>query len=110
MPKKEAKMKSIIQADRNRCYLCGRIRSAGNPLDEHHVYFGPNRTISERYGLKVYICAVTCHNFGPESVHMNAQRCRELQAEVQKTAMDYYGWTTRDFIGVIGKNYTEEMP
>ena len=103
-------MKSIIQKNRDVCYLCGRVRSYRNPLDEHHVYFGPNRSISERYGLKVYICARPCHNYDWGSVHMNAERCRELQADVQRIAMEYYGWTVADFVRIVGRNYTEEVP
>ena len=103
-------MRSIIQKKRNRCYLCGRSRSAGNPLDEHHVFFGPQKKISEKYGLKVYLCSRRCHNFDPDSVHMNAERCRALQAEVQKIAMEHYGWTIQDFIRIVGRNYTEEVP
>ena len=103
-------MESIIQKDRNRCYLCGRVRSSSNPIDEHHVYFGPVREISERYGLKVYLCHVGCHLFSINAVHNNRRRCRELQSDVQRIAMDYYGWTVADFIRIIGKNYTEENP
>ena len=101
-------MKSIIQKDPNKCYLCGRSRSYGNVLDEHHVFFGPNRKLSEKYGLKVYICHFGCHVFGSQSVHENAERCRGLQAEVQKKAMQHYGWTVDDFRRIFGKNYTEE--
>ena len=103
-------MESIIQNDRNRCYLCGRVRTTFNPLDEHHVYFGPRKDIAEKYGLIVYLCSFRCHNFSPDSVHMDADRCRELQAEVQKIAMEHYGWTIADFIRIIGKNYTEDVP
>lgn len=103
-------MRSIIQKNRSRCYLCGRSRSAGNPLDEHHVFFGPQKKTSEKYGLKVYLCSRRCHNFDPDSVHMNAERCRALQAEVQKIAMAHYGWTIQDFIRIVGRNYTEEAP
>lgn len=103
-------MQSIIQQDRDTCYLCGRHRSSGNPLDEHHVYFGSLRKTSEKYGLKVYLCSVRCHNFGPDSVHMNAERCRMLQAEVQSTAMDHYGWSIEDFTRIFGRNYTEDIP
>ena len=98
-------MKSIIQTDRNRCFLCGRSRSFGNPLDEHHVFFGPNRNLSERWGLKVYLCHTGCHTGGKYSVHENAVVNRELQRTVQRFAMNYYGWTVEHFIRLFGKNY-----
>jgi len=103
-------MESIVQKDRNRCYLCGRVRTTFNPLDEHHVYFGPARPISERYGLKVYLCHFGCHLFSIKAVHNNAKRCRELQADVQRIAMEHYGWTVADFVRIVGRNYTEENP
>lgn len=104
-------MNSIIQPNRDRCYLCGRSALAGgtsmDPLDEHHVYFGPYRKKSEEYGLKVYLHHNTCHIFGKNAVHANAAVCRELQAEVQNIAMERYGWTVDDFIAIFGRNYIE---
>ncbi len=99
--------KSIIQTNRDRCYLCGARGTSGDPLDEHHVFPGPNRKKSEKYGLKVYIHHFKCHIFGKEAVHVNADVCRKLQAEVQEIAMKYYGWSIPDFISIIGRNYIE---
>ena len=98
-------MKSIIQTDRDRCFLCGRVRSFGNPLDDHHVFFGPNRNLSEKYGLKVFLCHTGCHTFGRNSVHECAEVNHELQRTVQRFAMNYYGWSTEDFIRLFGKSY-----
>lgn len=99
--------KSIIQTDRERCFLCGRNPHADYfGLEEHHVYEGEGRRkISERYGLKVYICGGRCHREGKDSVHKNAKVDRALKRVVQKRAMQYYGWTTEQFIEIIGKNY-----
>ena len=38
---------SLIQ-----CYLCGQY----GPVEEHHVFGGPCRSISDRYGFVVHIC------------------------------------------------------
>lgn len=96
-------MKSIIQTDREHCFVCGKNANASyHGLDEHHVFFGFNRKKSEKYGLKVYICHDSCHING---IHKNAELNRKVQAIVQKRAMQYYGWTTDDFIGIFGKNY-----
>lgn len=96
-------MKSIIQADREHCFICGRNAHAEYfGLDEHHVFFGANRKLSEKYGLKVYICHDRCHLNG---VHKNAKLNRAVQAMVQKIAMRYYGWTVEQFREIFGKNY-----
>ena len=96
-------MKSIIQADRENCFICGKNANADyHGLDEHHVYGASNRKKSEQYGLKIYICHDSCHLNG---VHKNAALNRKVQAIVQRRAMQYYGWTIDDFIGIFGRNY-----
>lgn len=96
--------KSIIQNDRKRCYLCGRPALWNDPLDEHHVFFGPFRQQSEKYGLKVYLHHFSCHIYGKESVHRNGAVCRKLQKEVQIIAMRRYDWSIENFIKIFGKN------
>jgi hypothetical protein len=100
-------MKSIIQADREHCFICGRNSHADYfGLEEHHVFEGHGRkAISERYGLKVYICGDRCHRNGKDSVHKNAKVNRAVKKVVQKRAMQYYGWTVEDFIEILGRNY-----
>ena len=94
--------KSIIQESRERCYICGESGGYWG-LDEHHVFGGfANKKISEKYGLKVYICHDKCHLNG---VHKDAQLNQALKAKVQKIAMRHYGWTTGQFIRIFGKNY-----
>ena len=91
---------SIIQTEK-RCYICGSERW----LECHHVYGGnPNRKLSERYGLKVWLCHWH-HNEPPTGVHFNAELRQRLQAKVQKKAMKYYGWDTDQFRSIFGKNY-----
>lgn len=94
-------MKSIIQSDKNICYICGK-NSNYEPLDEHHVYSGSCRKLSEKYGLKVYLHHNECHLNG---VHKNAELNRELKAKVQEIAMEHYGWSIEDFTRIFGKNY-----
>ena len=99
-------MKSILQEDRERCYLCGMYGTSLDPLDEHHVFFGTaNRKKSEKYGLKVYLHHNKCHIFGDDAVHKNASVCRSIYREAQEAAMRHYGWTTEEFIEKIGRNY-----
>lgn len=96
--------KSIIQADETRCFLCGRNANF-EPLDWHHVYGGNNRKNSEKYGLKVLLHHYTCHIFGKESVHQNAEVRHALQSMVQKIAMRKYDWTLEQWISIFGKSY-----
>lgn len=98
-------MESIIQQDKSRCYLCGRCAKYGEQLDKHHVFNGAMRGKSERYGLTVYLHHNECHIFGANSVHANAKINRALQADVQKKAMEFYGWTEDDFRRLFYKNY-----
>ena len=97
-------MKSILNQRDGYCYLCGR-REGGDPLDVHHVFYGRNRANSEKYGLTVKLHHNSCHIFGENSVHQNAEVKRKMQADVQREAMKYYGWSVEDFIEIFGKSY-----
>lgn len=96
-------MKSIIQPEKDRCFLCGRnARADYMGLDEHHVFSGSKRKLSEQYGLKVYLCHNSCHLNG---VHRNAEINKTLKAFTQRAAMLHYGWTVEDFRLIFGKSY-----
>ena len=89
-----------MQAEKTSCYICGsRVW-----LEEHHVFGGANRKLSEKYGLKVWLCH-GCHNEPPVGVHHNAVINNHLKAETQKKAMEHYGWNIEKFRKVFGKNY-----
>lgn len=96
--------KSIIQTDKTHCFICGRnARADYYGLDEHHVYEGYGlRELSEKYGLKVYICHDKCHLNG---VHKDAKLNRALKAMVQKIAMRKYGWSVEQFREIFRKSY-----
>ncbi len=98
--------KSIIQTDRSHCFICGRnARADYFGLEEHHVYGGIGiRPISEKYGLKVYLCHY-CHNEPPNGVHFNKEIRLALQSKVQKIAMKHYGWSVDDFRKIVGRSY-----
>lgn len=95
--------KSIIQADKTECFICGRNANADYfGLDEHHCFPGSYRKNSEKYGLKVYLCHDRCHLNG---VHKKAELNNKVKAKAQEIAMEHYGWTTEEFIKIFGKNY-----
>ena len=95
-------MKSIIQMDTSRCFLC----HARQWLEWHHVWGGCHalRERSEQYGLLVRLCHY-CHNEPPNGVHQNREIRRKLQAYAQKKAMERYGWSVEEFIEKFRKNY-----
>lgn len=96
-------MKSIIQADKEHCFLCGKnSKSDYFGLDEHHCFGGANRKLSEKYGLKVYLCHGSCHLNG---VHQNNKIDKRVKAIAQKRAMQHYGWTVEEFRKIFGKSY-----
>lgn len=92
--------KSILQTEKE-CFMCG----SHSWLEEHHIFAGnPNRTLSEKYGLKVYLCH-NHHNEPPYGVHHNKDNREKLQRIAQIAAMQHYGWDIDDFRKIFGKNY-----
>lgn len=88
------------------CFLCGR-NGAADPLDHHHIFGGPYRKKSDRYGLVVPLCHHRCHIFGPKAVHRNADSMQRVHEYGQRKAMREQGWTVEQFIREFGKNYIE---
>ena len=86
------------------CFLCGRNGSR-DPLDKHHIFGGAYRKKSEKYSLVVYLCHDSCHIFGENAVHKNAETMLALHRYGQEKAMRENGWSVEDFIKVFGKNY-----
>lgn len=86
-----------------KCFLCGRTTG----LDRHHIFGGPYRKKSEKYGLTVDLCHDSCHIFGPNSAHQNREIMLKIKRYGQKKAMEENGWSTEDFIREFGKNYLE---
>lgn len=96
-------MKSIIQRNDSRCYIC----HSRQRLEWHHVFGAACRDTSEEYGLKVRLCHY-CHNEPPRGVHYNREIRQALQGFTQKKAMEHYGWSVEDFREKFHKNYIME--
>lgn len=96
-------MKSIIQKDESRCFICGKNGGYWG-LDTHHVFFGALRKKSEKYGLTVRLCHLECHL---EGVHKDRELDLKLKRIAQKKAMKKYNLTTEEFIELFGQNYLE---
>ena len=86
------------------CWLCG-ANGATDPLDRHHIFGGPYRKKSEKYGLVVYLCHSRCHIFGKNSAHKSRDTARELHKHGQLEAMKKNGWSVEQFIQEFGKSY-----
>lgn len=98
--------KSILQEKNGTCYLCMKLHDDFRikTVQEHHIYGGANRTISEQHGLKVYLC-LEHHTEGKEAVHNNIKHMRMLQQDGQRAFEQTH--TREEFIGLIGRNYLE---
>lgn len=89
------------------CFLCGK-NGNGDRLERHHIFQGANRSLSEKYGLVVYLCGDRCHRNGPNAVHRNKETAKLLHQYGQRKAMRENGWTAEQFRNVFGKNYLED--
>lgn len=87
-----------------KCWLCGAT-GWPDPLARHHIFGGPNRKKSEKYGLVVDLCNYKCHIYGAQAAHRNAETAQRLHEYGQRKAMEENGWTTEDFIREFGRNY-----
>lgn len=90
--------KSIIQTNKEECYLCH-----GRASEEHHVIYGTaNRKLSEKYGLKVYLCT-DCHRTGKNAVHRNYFTDIKLKQIAQQVFENKY--SHEEYMQIFRKNY-----
>lgn len=97
-------MKSVFQNEKV-CFVCGTTHN----IEEHHIIYGTsNRKISERYGLKVYLCHH--HHTGNEGVKGNrgVHFNKDLDIYLKIMAQEYYEAHYGDrnaFIRDFGRSY-----
>ena len=107
-PKGEKKKKriphpgSILGSRKGCCYLCGKY----GQTDEHHIFGGPNRMLSEQYGLKVDLC-LECHRFGKHAEHKDHAVMDELHRQGQEAFESQVG-SRKEFMKIFGRNYLWE--
>ena len=89
------------------CFLCGR-NGTEDPLDKHHIFGGPYRRASERYGATVYLCHDRCHENGPKAAHRCSETREELSRWAQRKIMKEQGWTVEQFRLVFGRSWIGE--
>lgn len=85
------------------CFLCGKT----GWLEEHHVYPGPFRDKSEKYGLKVGLCGESCHRNGRYAAHQCRETSDALKQFWQIKYMMAHKASVADFRAAFGKNYLE---
>ena len=96
-------MKSILQ-DEKVCWMCKRLYNLRTVLglEEHHVFQGRHRQLSEQYGLKVWLCA-RHHRDLRDGVHFNMRYAAALKNKAKRVFCDKYGEDA--FFQVFGKTY-----
>ncbi len=92
--------KSIIQ-EKKECY----VGKSTLWLECHHIFEGTaNRRLSEKYGLKIYLCH-RHHNELPDGIHYDPFLRDRVKQTAQKIFMEYYHKTKEEFIEIFGKSY-----
>ena len=84
--------------------VCWECECTPQQLEEHHVFNGPNRRNSEKYGLKVYLCYV-CHRDNKLGVHGCNTELRERLQQAGQQAFENKIGSREDFMKIFGKNY-----
>lgn len=101
-------MKSIMHQKDGTCFLCALLHGdySQKLTQEHHAIFGTaGRKLSERYGLKVYLC-IPHHTAGPEAVHKNAKIAQLVKAAAQRAFCKVF--PELEWMTIFGKNYDTE--
>lgn len=91
-------MKTVLQTNKE-CFVCGTTSN----LESHHIFGGTaNKKVSERYGLKVWLCHE--HHTGDSGVHFTPELAQELHEIAQRFYETHYG-TREDFRLDFGKSW-----
>ena len=89
-------METVIQSNKE-CYVCGQTTN----LHSHHVFFGSaNRKLSEKYGMKVWLCGAH-HNQSNAGVHFNRQLDLRLKMDAQRVFEKQH--SREEFMQIFGR-------
>ena len=114
--------RSIIPGDEpGKCYICAHygkppeaLREEGEngycaafpqQIEEHHIFGGPYRKLSEHYGLKAHLC-IYHHTSGSEAVHNNRTWDLRMKQIGQKAFEERY--SHGEWMQVFGRDYLGE--
>lgn len=105
------KCASILHKKDGTCYLCMLLHGdlSLKETEEHHIFYGPNRPLSEAEGLKVHLCHSHhqyAYDSNPEAIHGNP-KSRDTDRLLKRIAQQEYEKThSRDeFMSLFGRNY-----
>lgn len=110
--KRTKKTSSILHTKDGTCYLCMLLHDSfilHNYTEEHHIFFGTaKRMLSEKYGLKVYLCSAHHRgdkNGNKEAVHHNKSINQLLRAAGQRAFEETN--TRREFQQLFEENHIQ---
>ena len=105
--KRQKRTQSILQEKDGRCFICMHMEGDWylKQTQEHHVFGGARRQISEREGLKIYLCTEH-HLYGRYAVHRNKNIDNIIKNFAQMVWMKKN--PDRSWMELMGKNYIEE--
>lgn len=96
-------MDSILQNEK-KCYFTGKLER----LESHHVFRGPNRRNSERFGLKVWLHHDLHSPYCRGSVHQEPKgRLNKTLLRIGQMAFEEKYGTREEFIKIFGKNWLD---
>lgn len=98
--KKKIHSRSIVSKS-TYCYICGRI----GYTEVHHIFGGPNRQLSEQYGLTVRLCEY-CHRVSSTAVHKDGDTMEYIHLRGQQAFEAKY--SHEEFMKIFGRNYIED--
>lgn len=95
-----------VEPEEQRCCLCGKPAKRDDPLEEHHVFGGARRELSEHDGLVVLLHGKSCHRLGKNAVHKNRAVAEKLQAAAERAWLNYDEERTVEAFRLrYGRNY-----
>lgn len=109
--RRKKKGRSILHTRDGTCFLCAFLHGdfSQKQLEEHHIFYGPNREASDREGLTVYLCHSHhqyAYDSNIEAVHGNPKSQASDICLKQLAQREYeVNHSREDFIRLIGKNY-----
>lgn len=106
--KRKRHKKSIIQNKEDHyCFLCAVLNNdyRQQPTEEHHVYPGINRQISEGNGFKVHIC-IPHHRTGKNAAHNNRAISDLLKVMIQREYEETH--SREEFMKLTKRNHIWE--
>lgn len=86
--------------DTDRCFIC----KSNYSLQKHHIFNGPYKKVSEKYGLLIKVCP-NCHTFASNSIHRDSTLRKRLKQIGQERFEQNH--SREEFIKEFGKNYLD---